>query len=286
MYMANRQMFQRIALGIGLVVVLIVGVLIYNVFRTPAQASGPITAIPLAETTPAPPEPTLVPEPTATLVVAEPTTAVPSNEAEETPTAVAPEATPTAEPTPTEVVAAQAEPVTLRIVQDESEVRFIIDEVLNGAPKTVVGTTNQVAGEIEIDPNDPTRSRVGIIQINARTFVTDSKFRNRAIQNEILETGAYEFITFTPSEIVGLPSSGSVGEEYTFQIIGDLTIRDVTRQVTFDVTMTAVSETQLEGTARTTILYPDYEIRIPQVRQVASVEDEVGLELDFVAVAQ
>jgi len=169
-------------------------------------------------------------------------------------------------------------------VPNESEARFIIDEVLNNAPKTVIGTTNQVAGEIAVDPQDPTKTRVGTIQINARTLVTDSEFRDRAIKNRILNTDQYEFVTFTPTQINGLPESGSVGQSYTFQIVGDLTVRDVTRQVTFDVTATPVSETRLEGTANTTIRYADWNITIPQVRQVASVSDEVRLEIDFVAV--
>jgi polyisoprenoid-binding protein YceI len=64
-----------------------------------------------------------------------------------------------------------------------------------------------------------------------------------------------------------------------------LTIRDVTRDVTFDVTVTPTAETRLEGTATTTIRYADYGITIPQVRQVASVAEEVRLEIDFVAAA-
>jgi polyisoprenoid-binding protein YceI len=58
----------------------------------------------------------------------------------------------------------------------------------------------------------------------------------------------------------------------------------VTKQVTFDVTTSAASESRLTGTATTTIAYADYGITIPQVRQVASVEDQVRLELEFVAV--
>ncbi len=126
---------------------------------------------------------------------------------------------------------------------------------------------------------------MGTIQINARTLTTDNDFRNRAIKNRILQTDQYEFITFTPTQIVGLPQTGAVGQSYTFQIVGDLTIRDVTRQVTFDVTATPVSETRLEGTARATIRYADYGLTIPQVRQVASVADQVRLEIDFVAAA-
>jgi polyisoprenoid-binding protein YceI len=147
----------------------------------------------------------------------------------------------------------------------------------------VIGTTDQVAGEMSVDPGNPANTKVGVIQVNARTLVTDSDFRNRAIKNAILETDTYEFITFTPTAITGLPETGAVGQSYTFQIVGDLTIRDVTNQVTFDVTANPVSDARLEGTATTTILYKDFGITIPSVPSVASVEDDVRLELDFVA---
>jgi polyisoprenoid-binding protein YceI len=148
----------------------------------------------------------------------------------------------------------------------------------------VIGTTNQVAGELAVDPSDPAKTQVGIIQVNARTLTTDSEFRNRAIKNQILQTDQYEFITFTPKQIIGLPASSAVGQSYTFQIVGDLTIRDVTKEATFDVTATPASASRLEGTAQTTIRYADYGISIPQVRQVASVDQQVRLEIDFVAV--
>jgi polyisoprenoid-binding protein YceI len=261
--------FKRIAAVILIGIALVVGVAAYSILKTPAEATGPIEAIPLAESTPA-------------SSAASATTAV------EAPTAEAPASTPapsTADsPAPTAAAAQSSDSLIVQIVQDESEARFIIDEVLNNAPKTVVGATNQIAGEIAIDPQDPTKTRVGVIQVNARALATDNNLRNRTIKNQILQTDQYEFVTFTPTEIVGLPQDGAVGESYTFQIVGDLTIRDVTKSVTFDVTTTAASEARLEGTAQTTILYADYGISIPQVRQVASVSDQVRLEIDFVAV--
>jgi len=42
--------------------------------------------------------------------------------------------------------------------------------------------------------------------------------------------------------------------------------------------------TRLDGTAKTTIKYADFGISIPQVPQVASVDETVDLEIDFVAV--
>jgi len=176
------------------------------------------------------------------------------------------------------------ETVTLQIVPGESQARFELDEILKGSPKHVVGTTDQVAGEILINIDDPSQIQVGTILVNARALSTDNNFRNRAIANSILETGTYEFITFAPTDIIGFPGSPVLGEPISFQIIGDLTVRDLTNEVVFDVSATPVSESRLEGSASATILRGDYDLTIPSVPQVADVSEEVILKLDFVAV--
>ena len=263
------------------IVVAAVGVA-YAVFRTPEEASAPIQAVPLVvETTPAVAVATEVLqapalEPTATL---EP---IITPEPEAT---VTTEPTATTVPEPTEEPVAATGPIVFEIVQDESEARFIIDEVLRGAPKTVVGITNQVAGQIAVDPADPASAQVGQISINARTLATDSDMRNRAVKNRILQTDAYEFVTFQPTQLTGLPESAAAGEPLSFQIVGDLTIRDTTKQVTFDVTLTPVDETRLEGLATLTIPYRDFNLAIPDAPAVDTVADNVTLELEFVAVA-
>jgi len=171
-----------------------------------------------------------------------------------------------------------------QISQAESQVRFSLDEILRGKPFTPVGVTNQIAGEISLD-FDQKQARVGAIQVNARTLETDSEFRDRAINNEILETDEFEFITFVPTEITGLQQEVVIGDEVQFQITGDLTIRDVTQPVTFEITATLVDESRLEGTGKSTVLRSDYGLIIPSVPSVADVSDEVILEIDFVALA-
>jgi len=178
-----------------------------------------------------------------------------------------------------------ASPTIFEIVPAESRARFLIDEVLRGDPITVVGATDQVAGQLAVDPNDLSNTQVGVIQVNARTLATDNDFRNRAIKNRILLTDDYEFVTFVPTEVIGLPQAGAVGETYTFQVVGDLTITNVTEQVTFDVTTTPTSETRIEGTATTAFPYTDFELFIPDAPAVDTVDDEVRLELEFVAEA-
>jgi polyisoprenoid-binding protein YceI len=197
---------------------------------------------------------------------------------------------PPAEPTapiqiaasPTSVVAA-ADAQVFELQPGESVATFIVDEVLRGSPKTVVGTTDQVAGQFVVDPSDPDAARVGTILINARTLTTDDTQRTRALQNQILQTGEHEYILFTPTSYAGLPSALQPGQTVTFSVVGDLTIRGVSRPTTFEVTLTPVSDDVLEGAARTTIRYADWGLSIPSVPFVASVADQVQLQLDFTA---
>jgi len=71
------------------------------------------------------------------------------------PTEPAPTEPPTAAPQPTEPPAAEptaaevaAGPATFTFVAGETIARFVVDEVLSGNPKTVVGETDAVTGAI------------------------------------------------------------------------------------------------------------------------------------------
>jgi polyisoprenoid-binding protein YceI len=250
-----------------------------GLLQEPEEASGPIEAIPLAVEDSAETEP----EPEAVEVI-------------ETPVAVEEEVMEEPEPVAEEVVedtveaeSAETESagaVIYSIVPGESIVRFELDEDLRGNRITVVGTTDQVAGELALDLADLSTTQVGVIQINARTLETDNNFRNRAIQNDILDTGSYEFITFTPTAVNGMPDSAAVGDSVTFTIDGDLTVKDVTLPATFEVTATLVSESQIEGTASTIINRDEFGLSIPSVPSVANVEAEIELYIDLIAQAQ
>lgn len=172
-----------------------------------------------------------------------------------------------------------------RITPEESEVRYIIDEVKRGQPTTVVGTTNQVAGDIRLDLNNPAASRVGVIRINVRTLRTDEERRDRATRSRILQSAqpAFEFSEFSPTTIDGLPASVEVGIPVNLRLHGDLTIRDITHPISFDLTVTLVSLDRLEGKASTTVHRSDYNLVIPRVPFIADVSEDVRLEIDLVA---
>ena len=172
-----------------------------------------------------------------------------------------------------------------RVTPEESEVRYIIDEIKRGQPTTVVGTTNQIAGDILIDSNDPSASKVGTIRINVRTLRTDEERRDRATRSRILQSAQteYEFVEFSPTDIGGLPATLELGVPISLEINGQLTVRDITHPVSFKTTVTLVSTQRLEGHAVTTIRRSDYDLVIPSVPFIADVSDDVRLEIDFVA---
>jgi polyisoprenoid-binding protein YceI len=287
----------------------LVGGLAFAFFKPPEEASGPIQTVPIGAEAPVAPDQAAAALPVAPQAAAlDPATvsagvaldaaqgapseeeaAESAGEDDDEAGPVAPQAAAGgdeevgAAPAADSASAATAGAATFEIVPAASEARFYIDEVLQGADKTVVGTTDQVSGQIAVDPAAPAGARVGTILVNARTLTTDNDFRNRAIKNRILLTNEHEFVTFEPAAPVGLPEAVAVGDTLTFTLPGQLTVAGNTRETTFEVTLTVAAEDRLEGTATTTIRHADFGLTIPASRQVSAVGDEVVLELQFVA---
>lgn len=249
------------------------------------EASQPISApqltLPPATAAPATAAPATAAPATAAPATAAPATAAPATAA---PTTAAPQAEATQAPA---AAPATGEATLYRIVPEESEARYEIDEILRGEPFRVVGVTDQVAGDIILDFANTAASQVGVIRINVRTLATDEERRDRATRSRILNSAEdrYEFVDFTPTALEGLPGSVSVGDTATFTIVGDLKIRDITSEERFAATVTVVAEDRLEGTAEATILRSTYDLAVATPPFVADVSEEVLLGIKFVATA-
>ncbi len=199
---------------------------------------------------------------------------------------------PTAAPTqaPSEPTAPAAEPpagaTTFVIDPSQSEARFVVDEILSGQLNTVIGATSAVEGSIDVDFADASTAVVGPFRIDLSTLQTDNSFRNRALRDFILETGNpdNQFAVYTLTSIEGLPAAVEIGQTYPVRLIGELLVKGTTSEVVFDGEVTALSESQLAGSAATTVRYQDLGVSIPRLPpQVASVEEEMRLEIEFVA---
>jgi polyisoprenoid-binding protein YceI len=230
------------------------------------EASQPISAVPLPSDTPVPPtSPTTTPDEITESAIQQ----TPMDAAQETPETALPH-----------------NDTKFSIYQAETQARFRIFEELNGQPTDVLGVTNQVAGEAIINLDDLSQIQLGIISVNARTLVTDQDRRNQAIRNRILQTDAFEYITFSPNQLTGLDGRAETGQDYAFQISGNLTIRDITQPVVFDSVVTVESGDRLRGIASTVILREAFNLIIPSVPFVANVGENVSLEIEFLLIPQ
>jgi polyisoprenoid-binding protein YceI len=175
----------------------------------------------------------------------------------------------------------------LSIVQETSKAEFSLNEVLSGVPTLVLGTTNQIAGDIILDPKAPANIQIGEIKVNARTLKTDNDQRNGAIGRLILksEDPANEFIVFKTAQVTGMPQEIQTDKEFTFKIMGDLTIRGVTKPVTFDATGTLKNDGTLTGTAKTSLTYGDFGLSVPNLSFLANVDKTVNITISVTAKA-
>lgn len=160
---------------------------------------------------------------------------------------------------------------------------FEIDETLNGQPKHVVGTTNNVLGQVTFNAVDPSLSKVGIFKINARTLKTDNDRRDNTVGRLILKSAedAHEYIIFEPSAVQDMKK---IGDELTFKVPGKLTVAGVTKDVTFEGKANVEGNT-MNATATATVKYQDFGMEIPKLKFLAWVDDKVKLSINFVGQA-
>src|SRR6478752_1938274 len=92
---------------------------------------------------------------------------------------------------------------------------------------TVKGRITDVSGSIFIDERTPTNSSVDVT-LNAATIDTRTDQRDQHLRSgDFLDVEKYPQILFKSTRIEG--------DRNEFKLTGDLTIRDVTREVTLDV---------------------------------------------------
>jgi len=217
--------------------------------------------------------PTSVPSPTQpALPTATPQPALP------TPT-IAPEAT---QPAPSDSL------VTFVLLPEESKASYSIDEVFinqNNRLFTAVGITSEIEGQMQLNYAAPTSSRFGLFTVNISTLTSDSSRRDNAIRSNWLESSKYPLATFLVTEVKNFPENPQEGQDITFQLLGDLTIRETTLPITWDVTARLEGD-RLIGSATTLILLVDFDVEPPSIAGVLTVTDGATLKLEFVLEAQ
>ncbi|MCS6963031.1 YceI family protein [Thermoflexus sp.] len=206
-----------------------------------------------------------------------------------TPTSVAtpvvsdqPSPTPVSPATPTSPPGPGAEQTTFIVVSEESEARYRVREQLVGfdLPNDAVGTTRAITGVLVMEGNRVV-AEASRFQVDLRTLTSDQSRRDNFIRRNTLQADRYPYAVFVPREVQGLPSPLPTSGEHAFQLIGDLTVRDVTRPVTWEVTA-RVEGNRVIAQARTQFAFADFNLEQPRVPVVLSVDEIIRLEIDAV----
>jgi polyisoprenoid-binding protein YceI len=192
-------------------------------------------------------------------------------------------ASPTAAPATNAASASNASsPVRFAVVAEATQARYRATEQLVGRnlPSDAIGTTKNVTGAIVLDQSGAVVPGQSKITVDLTSLQSDSRQRDNFIQRSTLQTAQFPTAQFVPTKVDGLaqplPTSGQV----RFKLTGDLTVRGVTKPVTWDVTAQATPG-DVSGTAATTVTFQDFGMTPPKAGPVLGVQNDLGLEIDF-----
>lgn len=168
------------------------------------------------------------------------------------------------------------------VAPEGNEARYRVREQLAGVsfPNDAVGATSAISGELVVDDNGRVQSGASRITVELAGLTSDRDRRDNFIRTRTLETEQHPTAALVPIEFRGLtwplPASGTV----TFELVGNLTVKGVTRSTTWNVTLTVAGDT-LSGTAATSFSFADFALTKPRVAVVLSVDDTIRLEYDL-----
>jgi polyisoprenoid-binding protein YceI len=168
------------------------------------------------------------------------------------------------------------------IVPEESEARYRVQEELAQVGETeAVGKTQAIIGQIGFG-EDGLPLACSRFDVDLRTLQSDQAKRDNYVYNNTLEAEKYPLATFILRDVEGLDAPLAEGEEATVTLIGDLTLRDVTKLVAWEAKVTRAGDA-LTGSAVTEFEMPEFSIEPPSVPVVLGLDETIRLEFDITA---
>jgi polyisoprenoid-binding protein YceI len=169
-----------------------------------------------------------------------------------------------------------------RVVAAQSETRYRVREQLAGfnLPNDAVGATRAIEGGIALDAQGHVLSKESRLTVDLTKLLSDKDRRDSYLRRNTLDTERYPTTVFVPTEVRGLsfpfPQDGSA----SFELVGDLTVRGVTKRVTWGATADFNGQ-DIRVQAKTAFRFEEFNLSIPRVASVLSVDDHIQLEADL-----
>jgi polyisoprenoid-binding protein YceI len=168
------------------------------------------------------------------------------------------------------------------IVAEQSEARYRVREQLAGLslPNDAVGITQAISGTIVANGDGTIDSSHSSFEVDLSTLTSDRSQRDNFLRNNTLRTNQYPLTVFVPTSISSFPEPLPESGQVSFILIGDLTVLDVTKPVEWEVNGNLQGDI-FRGSATTSFTFDYFELVQPRVASVLSIEDNIGLEVDF-----
>ena len=149
-----------------------------------------------------------------------------------------------------------------------------------------VGSTPVVEGSLELNLDDLT-APIGenMFRVDLSQLVSDQSLRDQWLKENGPQFSKYPEAKFTAASVSGAPTKYTEGEEVSFSLSGDLTIREITQPATFDVTA-SLDGANLVGSASAELRMTDFGIDPPDFANTLRVADAFRVRIDFVATEQ
>ena len=158
------------------------------------------------------------------------------------------------------------------VVSEGTEATFTVEEQLVRLPlpNDAVMRTTEISGEVHLD------GRPSVVNIDLQTLESDQGFRDRYVRTRMF--GEHPTGTFTVPEIGPVPEGLASGEEVMTEVSGSLEIRGESFPLEFEIEARDDGDV-LYVLGRTTFTWDQLNIPRPTAPSVASIEDEVRVEI-------
>ncbi|MBI4884495.1 MAG: YceI family protein [Actinobacteria bacterium] len=163
------------------------------------------------------------------------------------------------------------------VIADGSEVGYRVEENINGFDTTANGRTNVITGEFTIVGTQVT---VGDFTVDMTTVSSDESRRDNQFNGRVMSVDTFPTATFALTEPISFGEVPADGSTITATATGDLTLRGVTKSVTFEVEATFESG-RIGVFGQIPVVFADFGIPNPS-RATITTEDH-GL-LEFVLI--
>jgi polyisoprenoid-binding protein YceI len=157
-----------------------------------------------------------------------------------------------------------------------------------GAGRTgTVGSTQAIEGSFTLNWSDLSASLgENTFTVDLSTLTSDQSLRDGWLRNDGPRFGQYPNAIFVASGLQDAPSTYNLGDEVTFNMVGELTIREITQPATFAVTASLSADGVVTGVALADATMSDFGITPPNFLNTLTVADEFQIRVEFTARSQ